>query len=525
MPRVTIDTHEFDAPDGLNVIQAARQIGIKIPHFCFHPGLGTDGNCRLCLIEVEGIGKPQIACNTFVKDGLTVRTDTEKIGELRKAILEFFFLNHPLDCPICDQAGECLLQDFYMQHGQYESRLDLPKHHKRKVIDVGPRVVLDAERCVLCRRCVRFCDQIAGTGELRVISRGAHSEIGVFPDHPLENRYSLNPVALCPVGALTSRDFRFKCRVWFLQTAKSICTGCSRGCNIYLEHKDGTVHRYRPRENPEVNQWWMCDDGRLTYRRLNEGRCATPTLDGREVPSALAVERIAEALRSAGEQGGTDSILMILSADMSNESLYAAVKFAREVLGGTRIVAGSRKPPAYEDEILMKADPHPNRKGAQILSLWTEDLAAALREGGRLALIIQNDMVDHDPSIAALLEKFETVICLATETTETTARAGIVHPVTPHSEYDGTFTNFQGRVQRFRRAMPPRGDAMTVTELLRRISARMGTDLGLAGLNATWQEMGATIAEFEGINPGSLGDGGLLIRSGHEAAGTSAEKD
>ncbi len=534
MPRVQIDDREIDVPEGLNMIQAARLLGIEIPHFCYHPGLGVDGNCRLCLIEIEGSPKPQIACNTFVKEGLRVRTNTENVKNLRKAVLEFFFLNHPLDCPICDQSGECLLQDFYMRHGQYESRLDLPKVHKRKVVDVGPHVVLDAERCVLCTRCVRFCDTVTGTGELRVINRGNRSEIGVYPDRPLDNAYSLNTVDICPVGALTSKDFRFKCRVWFLSTVNSICPGCSRGCNIYLEHNDGTVHRYRPRENQAVNRWWMCDEGRLSYHALNDGRCEAASLAGSESTHTEALRAIVEALKpeipaargseaaargGRGAQGGSDSIALILSPKLSNESLYAARLFAEKVLCTRRVGAGSLEPMGKDDAILRRADPNPNRRGCEILGLPTGDPRSVLRGGGKVAILIQNDLLRHDPAAAELLRGFGTVIALATNLGPTTAAAGIVHPIAPHSESDGTFTTFEGRVQRFRKAMAPRGDALPVAELLQRIAAGLGAPFGWVNLNQIWKEMSETVPEFAGMSPAEIGDGGMPIRSLRVAPG------
>lgn len=509
MPKITIDDRELDVADGLNLIQAAKLLGIEIPHFCYHPGLGVDGNCRLCLIEVDGVPKPQIACNTFVKEGLKVRTDTERVKELRQAVLEFFFLNHPLDCPICDQSGECLLQDFYMRHGQYESRLDLPKVHKRKVVDVGPRVVLDAERCVLCARCVRFCDLVSKTGELRIVNRGNHSEIAVHPDKPLANPYSLNTVDICPVGALTSKDFRFKCRVWFLSTARSICAGCARGCNIFLEHNEGTVYRFRPRENMAVNTYWMCDDGRMTYNRLNDARCEIALVGGAETAHAEAVASLAARLRDVPPE----DLLFVLSPEMSNEGLYAAKAFAERILGAKRIVAGSLKPPGIEDEILRKSDANPNRRGCEVLSIWTDDLRSELARGGKLAILIQNDLLDHDPSAEPLLRGFETVAVLAANLGRTAGAASIVLPVAPHSECDGTFTNFQGRVQRFRKAMTPRGDALSVPDLLRRLGAAMGREFGWVNLNQIWSEMSVAVAEFGGMDPAGIGDSGLLLRS------------
>jgi len=506
MPRVIIDDREIDVPEGFNMIQAAKLLGIEIPHFCYHPGLGVDGNCRLCFIEIDGVPKPQIACNTFARDGLRIRTDTEAVRDLRKAVLEFFFLNHPLDCPICDQSGECLLQDFYMRHGQYESRLDLPKVHKGKVVDVGPRVVLDAERCVLCTRCVRFCDKISGTGELRVINRGNHSEIGVLPGKPLDNPYSLNTVDLCPVGALTSKDFRFKCRVWFLTTTRSICAGCGRGCNIYLEHYEEEAQRYRPRENQAVNRWWMCDDGRLTYKVLNEGRCEAPLRRGEEAPGSEVLDEIAAILREAGAGEGA---LAVLSPEMSNESLYAAKSFFERFLPLGKVVAGSLEPPGPEDDLLRRSDPYPNRRGCEALGLWVDDLKPVLARGGKLAIFVQSDLIDHDPSVRAMALGFEKRIALATNLSETTAVADLVYPVTPHSECDGTFTNFAGRVQRFRRGMTPRGDALPVMEILRRVGASSGHDFGWVNLNAIWKEMARTVPGLAGLSPAAIGDQGI----------------
>ena len=508
MPKVFVNDREIEVPEGTNMIQAAKAAGIEIPHFCYHPGLGVDGNCRLCMIELDGVPKPQIACNTFAKEGLKIRTDTERVRELRRAMLEFFFLNHPLDCPICDQSGECLLQDFYMRHGRYESRLDLPKVHKRKAVEIGPRVVLDAERCVLCRRCVRFCDNVTGTGEIRVVNRGNRSEITVLPDHPLDNAYSLNTVDVCPVGALTSQDFRFKCRTWFLSSVKSICTGCARGCNIHLDSSEGIAYRLRPRENQSVNRWWMCDDGRMTYRALNDDRCEVPLVGGVETEHDFAVAAIAERLRSAG--GAPGRITVLLSPDMSNESLYAARAFAEKILGGSRVIAGSLKTPGIEDDLLRRADPHPNRRGCDILGVWRDDLRAELASGGKLLLAIQNDIADHDPASLDLLRRYEAVICLATNLNRTTGSASIVHPVTPQSECDGTFTNFEGRVQRFRRGMPARGDALTVADLLARVAAAMEhPEFGWVNLNQIWKEMAGAVPAFAGMSPETIGDEGM----------------
>ena len=262
MPKLTIDGKEIEVPAGTNLIEAAKRLGIEVPHYCYHPALSIAGQCRLCMVDIEKTPRPTIACNTQAADGMVVHTETERVKETRRSMMEFHLINHPLDCPVCDQAGECWLQIYYMKHGLYDPRMTDEKVHKPKAVPLGPHVMLDAERCILCSRCVRFCDEITGTGELGIFHRGDHSEIGLFPGHDLENKYSGNVVDICPVGALTDRDFRFQVRVWYLDTTKSVCPGCARGCNIDVHvnrrrphHADGRrVARLKPRFNAAVNR-------------------------------------------------------------------------------------------------------------------------------------------------------------------------------------------------------------------------------------------------------------------------------
>src|SRR5712692_8312517 len=244
MPKLTINGTEVVVPAGTNLIEAARAVGVEVPHYCYHPGLSIAGQCRLCMVDIEKTPRPTIACNTVAAEGMAVWTETERVKDTRRAIMEFHLINHPLDCPVCDQAGECWLQIYYMQHGLYDPRMTDEKVHKPKAVPLGPHVILDAERCILCSRCVRFCDEITGTGELGIFHRGDHSEIGLFPGTELANAYSANVVDICPVGALTDRDFRFAVRVWYLDVAKSVCPGCARGCNIEVH-----VNRRRPHHN------------------------------------------------------------------------------------------------------------------------------------------------------------------------------------------------------------------------------------------------------------------------------------
>ncbi len=273
--KILIDNTAVECKEGQLLIDVMLDNGINIPHFCYHQDLGADGNCRMCMVEITGQKRPQIACDTFVKENLEVSTISENITEIKRSILELELLNHPVDCPICDQAGECKLQDYYMDYGLYDSHLSTPKTKKGKHIDLGSNVMLDQERCVLCTRCTRFTSDITKTGELGIIGRGDNARVAVAPGHELNNPYAMNVVELCPVGALTSKDFRFKQRVWFLDSAESICHGCSRGCNIYIDYNetkysDEKIHRFRARRNIQINQSFLCDYGRLSYKELNE---------------------------------------------------------------------------------------------------------------------------------------------------------------------------------------------------------------------------------------------------------------
>jgi NADH-quinone oxidoreductase subunit G len=273
MPKITVNGKILDVPAGRTLLQALDDVGllmrgVDIPHYCWHPKLSIDGSCRLCQVEVEGLPKLQIACNTPVQEAMVVRTDTDRVQKAREGVMELLLVNHPLDCPICDQAGECKLQDYAYEWGVIESRTREPRRALKKNVELGPTIVFDQERCILCRRCVRFCREIPGTGELVVLNRGDESVIETFPGAPLDNPYSMNVADICPVGALTTRDFRFKIRVWFLEDVPGVCTRCAKGCNVHLGVANNKVQRYVPRRNDAVNETWICDVGRLSYHEI-----------------------------------------------------------------------------------------------------------------------------------------------------------------------------------------------------------------------------------------------------------------
>jgi NADH-quinone oxidoreductase subunit G len=467
------------------------------------------------MVEIEGIPKPQIGCNTLVRDGLKVKTNTPAVLKLRKAVLEFFFLHHPVDCSICDQSGECYLQDYYLAHGNYVSRMDLPKDHKRKHIDAGKHIMLDAERCVLCTRCTRFCDDVTGTGELRIVNRGHRSEITLFPGKKVDNPYSLNTVEICPVGALTSKDFRFQWRVWYQNSTASICAGCSRGCNIYMDHADGRAYRYRARHNPDVNGHWLCDDGRMTYKRLNDDRVFAvrgPVEDADDDLLLIddAVSEIAEVLKGSG------TVAALVSPELCNEDLFAAKLFAEEVAGAKTVRAGSLRPKGVEDEILRKADLHPNIKGCEVMGIWG-DLEEGLGHGGDLLLVFGDDLLEPDEKLRRKVrDSFKTIVTFARNDNPGVSVSEWVVPIAPHSEMEGSFTNFEGRVQLFHLAIPPKGDVLPLWQSLTRLARAMGKDWGWDSIKALRRDLCESVSQWK---DGLLEGEGAPVEAGAKEGG------
>ncbi len=371
MPKLTIDGKEVEVPEGTNLIEAGRNIDSKIPHYCYHSKLSIAGNCRICLVEIEKQPKLQIACNTKAMEGMVVHTKSPKVLEARQSVMEFILVNHPIDCPVCDQAGECKLQEYYMRHDLKPSRMEEEKVHKEKAIPLGPNVMLDMERCILCSRCVRFCKEIAEEDELCFTERGDHTELTTYPGKALENPYSLNTVDICPVGALTSRDFRFKQRVWFLKETDSVCPGCATGCNIELNHNKEVLYRILPRKNEEVNENWMCDEGRETYKPVHqENRLRHPLVRiGNQLEVSRREKALAELKKSLEGISGS-AILAIGSAQFTNEDNFAFMKFMKEGLGVQDFVYQAKEVenPSHDD-YLISPDKNPNRAGVTALGM------------------------------------------------------------------------------------------------------------------------------------------------------------
>jgi NADH-quinone oxidoreductase subunit G len=491
MPKLNIDGREIDVSDGMTVIQAAEQAGIEIPHYCYHPDLPIDGNCRMCLVEVEKMPKLTPACATVATEGMIVRTGTERVKEAVRGVLEFLLINHPVDCPVCDQAGECRLQDYYMVYGLHTSEIPLDmKVRKHKAVDLGPMVVLDSERCVLCSRCIRFFDNVTGTGEMQFFGRGDHVEIGTIENKPLTNPYSGNVVDICPVGALTSRDFRFKCRVWFLLSTDSICGGCSTGCNVRIDHRDGTIFRVIARRNVDVNKSWMCDEGRLSFHALQSGeRVTLPAAKGRDGMQApvtweQAITTAHSNLKKVAEQDGPGLIVGLASPSATNEALFLFKRYMEHGLGTHnlefRLDSEDMNAIKAEDDILRRVDKHPNSIGAKNLGLYSEALggiegAIAAAKAGRLkaaVIIYLKPLVqrptdeEQEAKVAELVRSLEYSVVLAAHKARWLADAGLVLPVAHWSEEEGTYTNYQGRSQPAHAAIAPQPEIMPIWRVM-----------------------------------------------------------
>jgi len=477
MPSLRIDGREVNVPDGTTVIQAAEKLGIFIPRYCYHPGLSIAGNCRICLVEVEKIPKLQVACNMPVSEKMVVHTKSDKAEDGRRAVLEFLLANHPLDCPVCDQSGECDLQNFYMDFGLYNPRFREHKVKKQKAVELGPHVMLDQERCILCSRCVRFTDEITKTGEFGIFNRGERSELGLYPGDVLDNPYSANVVDICPVGALTESDFRFKARVWYLSSAHTVCNGCSQGCNIDLHYvldrphlNDGArVVRIKPRYNEDVNEWWMCDEGRYGFEWVDQERLTKvrgPSVDSTDATWEQALTTISTALKESGQKQDGSRIGVIASAQLTNEELFLIREIFQSALGA-QVSALVPEKPGSCDDFLIKADKNPNTRGATLLGFAGTDspdaahiLDEALDGSIEMLWVFGHDLVKlfGEEKVRKVSEKVPLFVYSGTNENPTVPLAHWVLPSAAYVEKDGTFVNCHGRVQRNGRAFPPPED-------------------------------------------------------------------
>jgi NADH-quinone oxidoreductase subunit G len=488
---VLFDGHPIEVPKNINLIEAAKLAGIEIPHFCFHPRLSVVGQCRMCLVEIEGIPKIQAACTTPLKDGLSVKTKTEKVVASRAANMEFLLINHPLDCPICDQAGECKLQDNSFGYGDQRSRYDEQKRQypgfDRTLI--GPHVIADMTRCIQCTRCIRFCQEIAGTGELTFLDRGGRTLVWTHRGRALDNDWSACAADVCPVGALTTREFRFRSRVWYLEKTPSICPGCNIGCNISIEAQRSTVYRFLPRLNPAVNDYWLCDYGRFSAEKLNlqeitearrrEGETARRTV----VPAAL--EHVAEEIKKTVDSTGPSGLFLLGSAHLSNEENFLLRKLADHLACGNRdvVVDRSRVRRMKSKTEWIEGDHFgANHAGAKDMGMSPAEggygLEAVLAGQASPEVIVVADAgfaaAADDPERVAILRRARLLVAFGRVENALTRAADVVLPAASLAEKEGTFTNVSGRVQRFHRAFLPRPPVRPCGEMLLLLANLLG---------------------------------------------------
>ena len=528
-------------PKGTRMIEACKQVQAEVPHYCYHPKLTSPGNCRMCLVEMgmpprpapgqepekDEHGMPKIswmpraviACANTVSEGMGIRTNSTLTQECRKGVMEFLLINHPLDCPICDQAGECRLQEFSVEHGKGESRFREDKVKKPKNVDIGPRVRLDDERCIMCSRCIRFTAEIADDPVLGFTERGSYTTLAVHPGKRLENNYSLNTVDICPVGALTSNDFRFQMRVWFLNETKSICTKCGRGCNTEIGSRENTVYRQTPRDNNDVNSSWMCDQGRLDFHFVNsEYRLTDPMVKAGAKHEATTWKKALAAAAAGLKAVKADEIAIVASARMTNEELFMVRSLAK-TLGVTQIDVVPRTGGA--DNYLRADDLNPNSNGVRKI--------LGIEPGAKLPGIIDGVRGGSIKAVLALGENLlkagfekadlQKLSCLVSSHILANASADLSHVVLPGSSYAekrGSMINVTGRLQRLNRAIASPGHAHDTWEILRDLIVASGGSNGLHAVEDVFKLMASEISVFEGLTLSRIGDLGVQVMETNE---------
>jgi len=555
--KIKVDGREIEVPKAMpdwqgklqptTMLQACSLAGVEVPHYCYHPKLPIAGNCRMCLVEfgtpvigpdrkpvLNPDGTPKIsqsvlpyepstargaiACATPISPGMEIYPNSPATKQMREAVLESLLVNHPLDCPICDQAGECKLQEYSVDHGQSASRFAEEKVHKPKQVDLGPRIMLDDERCILCSRCIRFSRDIAGDDALGFADRGSHSALTRYPGKAFDNNYTLNTVDICPVGALTSKDFRFQMRVWFLKESKSLCASCGTGCNIIISSREEKVYRFEPRENDAVNSCWMCDYGRLNYKWINREDRLTEvegSKTGRLDPAGAWSRALAEIIEILNKTR-PGSAAIIASARQTNEELFLLKCLAAKLEAVTDTIPRA----GQGDRLLLNADRNPNSTGSRLIGLAPERPGSNL---ARIASDIANEIVKtlivfgEDVTKVGLgqnlLGKLDMLIVSDILPNKTTEMAHYLLPGCAHAEKRGSFVNVKGRVQRFMQSVQPKGNARAEWEFLHELAQGVAGLPDVSSIEGAFNQMAADVPAFNGLTWAGLGDLGAPART------------
>jgi len=513
---VTIDDVKIQVPAGTLVVDAARAAGIDIPVFCSHPKLDPLGACRMCLVEFPGPRGSRLdtACTVRVSEGMVVQTDTQQVRDVREAVLGFILINHPLDCPICDKGGECPLQDQTYEYGPGASKFVEPKRHKKKHYPISDLIMLDQERCILCWRCIRYLDEWEDKPQLGLFERGGETVIDVFPGQPVDAKTSGSIIDICPVGALTSTDFRFKMRVWFLKQTNSIDTESSVGANTVVWSREGVIYRITPRRNDEVNDTWMADSGRLLYKQVRaENRLTVARIAGQVAAEAEAIKAAADLLK------GGDAVL-VASGRSTVEEQFLAKRLSELIKAPVSLVARI----AQGDKLLVSADRNPNVRGALVTKLIAQLPKPQLTELGaqidadhvRTILSLGEDLAEAGLTPAQLAKV--KIVYLGTHANATSDAAHVVIPALTAFEKDGTFINQQFRVQKFAAAVPgPAGVSGDLSALAQLIAAAGGITPP-STVDAVWALLAAEVPALAGLSYRTLPETGRVIDHAEWAA-------
>ncbi len=523
MPKITIDDIELEVEEGLNLIQAASRAGVEVPHFCYHPSLSIVAQCRQCLVEVEGVPKVLPACNTFVRDGLVVKTNSEKALKAREATLEFTLINHPLDCPICDKGGECPLQLATFNHGPGYSRIGGPENKKvRQKYYLSDKIVYDPNRCIMCTRCVRFTDEITHTSELGTSGRGFRKKIAVFPGKELNNELAGNVIDICPVGALLTKDTLHEERVWYWEFTDSVCSLCSNGCNITIgvDPRKGKISRIRPRINEQVNDYWICDKGRYGFKDIQESkRLIEPIIKNKEDYEKVSWEKAINNFYDAYQSINLDPLAktaVIASANLTNEELFLLKKLSSK-LKKCEISSIVGKKYVNKKYKIISDDNFPNSEGIRDFKFADEtndiqqiidniingEIHILIFLGNNIFDVVSNEKLDE---FKKALKNTRYVAVIDYKLTETAKFADLILPGLSPYEKDGTFTNDTGRVQRIRESIKPPGNAKTDWRILCDIGKKFDESLfNYSSSSEINSDIGNHLPSYKGISFDKIG--------------------
>ena len=524
MPSFELDGKTVEFEPGEKILSAAMRAGIQIPHYCYHPGMSVVATCRMCMVDVidMGNGRPapklQTSCSMDAVEGMKVETMNEKVKDAKELVMEYLLINHPLDCPICDQSGECVLQDYSFEFGSGKSEME----YSKRVYgwrDIGTFVALERNRCIHCTRCDRFTREITGTNEFGMFNRGHELTVDTYSDRPMTNQFQGNMADICPVGAITEKEFRFKRRVWKLKKTPSICVGCSTGCNVTIEYDKNEVFRLKPRDNPDVNKWWMCDQGRLTYKDLNirENRVAHPLGKTAEGFQEISWENAFSAIREkiSELQPTSNEVIGLVDTHASNEELYLFKKLLKEGFDSDQLffpdVEWEQPVSDFFINSLITSDKNPNRAGARMLGLKgaksSEEVTSKIPTGTKVLLVFGKPF--EDENLLSQAGNIPLVINIAAWQSGWSETADVTLPGRLHSEKDATYTNKAGRVQRVNTAIrafhKTRPDWMILCGLMELLDVDNKAD----SAEAVFQELSENEKGFQGLQWESIGSDGI----------------